>query len=37
MAPCFSASRALMPRNERPYRAIAIFPFTDTPIESSWA
>ena len=35
MAPWRSASRALMPRNEKPYRAIAILPRTLTPSESS--
>jgi hypothetical protein len=36
-APWRSASRALIPRNERPYRATAIFPRTVTPNESSVA
>ena len=35
MAPCSAATFGLMPRQEWPYRAMTIAPFTDTPSRSS--
>ena len=34
-APCSAATFGLMPRQEPPYRAITIAPFTETPSRSS--